>query len=181
MNDWQKKWTSLLWRKSQFNNLFIHVYCIWQMADVIDCPAGSSRRTQSATSQYSWNWQWRWLTCQFHDQRIRAQSYGGAPVIYHNIQCAATFTDQAIRWPAAASRHRPLLQVQRCPSCPSYWRRSCASWASRHRSLHQTAPDPPSQAAPGWAQPEASGSHNSFLKRAKKRRILTANIKVTGV
>lgn len=90
-------------------------------------------------------------------------------LLFNITRCALKWTDQAIHWPAGASHHHPPPQVWRYPSYPSYWLRWCASWEPRRWSPHQTAPDPPGQAAPGWALLEAWGSHSSYLVNEKKK------------
>lgn len=106
------------------------------------------------------NRQWHWPNVAT-PQKDR-QSMAETP-LFKMTFCALTFTDQAIHWPAVASHHHLPPLGLRCPSCPSYWLRWCVSWEPRHRSLHQTAPDPPGRAAPGWVPPEVSGSHSSYL------------------
>lgn len=86
--------------------------------------------------------------------------------------CVWKLTDQAIHWPAGASHRHPPPRARRCPSYPSYWLKWCVFWAPPHWSLHQIAPDPPGQAEPGWALPEAWEFHSSYLteKRMEEQR-----------
>lgn len=114
-----------------------------------------------AFMSYKRNRQWHWRNVAIPQPKDK-QNIAESP-LFNMTFCALTFTDQAIHWPAVASHHHLPPRGPRCPSCPSYWLRWCVFWVPRHRSLHQTAPDPPGQAAPGWAPPEASGSHSSYL------------------
>lgn len=111
--------------------------------------------------------QWHWLNMAIPQPKDK-QSTAQSPLFNMTSQ-ALTFTDQAIHWPAVASHRRLLPQGLRCPSCPSYWPKWCASWEPRRQSLHRTAPDPPGRAAPGWALLEALGSHSSYLKESSER------------
>ena len=138
---------------------------------VLKHPLGPSNGIRSATSQSLYVLQdsvkWPDVTIQqTKEEQITSESHK-FNMTQHR---ALTFTDQAIHWPAVASHHHLPPRGLRCPSCPSYWLRWCVFEGPRHRSLHQTAPDPPGRAAPGWAPPEALGSHSSYLGGAERDR-----------